>query len=720
MKLVRLGAVALLAAAFVTDALPQVMSRESGRPRFDIRLDDRVTRDRIAADLARPEAASRRHAAEAMTRSAPGLAIDLHEILGTPAFLRSTDGYLTGEADPSAWLDLLKDYVASHPLLFGIEAGLLDACRVSRDVVTSPGGMRSITLQERVDGLDLLGAEIRASFTSRGEIVNVASTLIPPPASPVSFGGAPVTAEAALRTALAHVGIASASAPSARRAYLPMSPLEARPVWVVLAPERGTGNLYEVTLDAIDRRVLLSRDLTLHAAATYDVFARSASDPTPADSPTPMSPGSCLPTTLQPPAIGRTLQILTALSATASLNGWIDPNGDTTSGNNVAAHGPGDLPVTGSSFRIFDFPLDLTAAPGAYRSAAVTQLFYTVNWIHDRLYQLGFDEAAGNFQTDDFGRGGLGGDAIDAIAQDTGSNNAFFVPAPDGTPGSLHMFVFTGPTPDRDGDLDAEVAIHETVHGLSTRLVGDLSGAQAEGMGEGWSDFVSLALLSEAADDPRGCYAEAAYVAYQLFGLTQNYTFGIRRFPYSDDRTVNPETFADIDPGQMAFDPSIPRSPLIGSVIDTNAAEAHNVGEVWAEALWSARARLLERLGFAGNERMLQLVVDGMKLAPPNPTFVQARDAILEADRVDFAGVDLAPLWIGFAERGLGISAVAPPPSTTTGVVEAFDIPPGIPATIVGTIPALSARGLTFLAAVMAAGAVVVIGRRRRSPAARR
>jgi hypothetical protein len=425
-----------------------------------------------------------------------------------------------------------------------------------------------------------------------------------------------------------------------------------------------------------------------------------------------MSPGSCLPTVLQPPTIGRTLQTLTALSATASPNGWIDPNGDTTSGNNVTAHGPGDLPVTGSSFRVFDFPLDLTTAPGVYRSAAVTQLFYTVNWIHDRLYQLGFDEAAGNYQADDFGRGGLGGDAIDAIAQDTGSNNAFFVPAPDGAPGSLHMFVFTGPTPDRDGDLDAEVAIHETVHGLSTRLVGDLSGAQAAGMGEGWSDFVSLALLSEAGDDPRGCYAEAAYVAYQLFGLAQNYTFGIRRFPYAADRAVNPETFADIDPAQMAFDPSIPRSPLIGSVIDTSAAEAHNVGEIWAEALWSARARLLERLGFAGNERMLQLVVDGMKLAPPDPTFVQARDAILGADRVDFAGADLAPLWIGFAERGLGISAVAPPSSTTTGVVEAFDIPPGVPATIVSTIPALSARGLIFLAAVMTAGAVTVLSRR--------
>lgn len=37
---------------------------------------------------------------------------------------------------------------------------------------------------------------------------------------------------------------------------------------------------------------------------------------------------------------------------------------------------------------------------------------------HDLTYRLGFDELAGNFQESNFGKGGLGGDAVIAMAQD--------------------------------------------------------------------------------------------------------------------------------------------------------------------------------------------------------------------------------------------------------------------------------------------------------------
>ena len=121
----------------------------------------------------------------------------------------------------------------------------------------------------------------------------------------------------------------------------------------------------------------------------------------------------------------------------------------------------------------FEAPLDLTQAPVAYTDAATVQLFYWCNFVHDRLHELGFDEASGNFQKDNFGRGGVGNDAIQADAQDgSGVNNANFTPTADGVPGRIQMFVWTGPNPDSDGDFDAEVVIHEYVHGLSTRLVG--------------------------------------------------------------------------------------------------------------------------------------------------------------------------------------------------------------------------------------------------------
>src|SRR5204863_3075365 len=134
-----------------------------------------------------------------------------------------------------------------------------------------------------------------------------------------------------------------------------------------------------------------------------------------------------------------------------------------------------DLPrPQGSPFRVFDFPMDLmTQDPTNYGPAAVVQLFYLANWYHDKMYPLGFTESAGNFQTTNFNRGGLGNDAVQADAQDgSGFNNANFSAPRDGIPGRMQMFIFDGPSPDRDGDLDADVMCHEYTHGLSGRLVG--------------------------------------------------------------------------------------------------------------------------------------------------------------------------------------------------------------------------------------------------------
>src|SRR5262249_37592937 len=175
-------------------------------------------------------------------------------------------------------------------------------------------------------------------------------------------------------------------------------------------------------------------------------------------------------------------------------------------------------------------------------SAAVVQLFYLNNFMHDKLYELGFTEAAGNFQSNNFGRGGLGNDAVQADAQDGGGfNNANFSTPPDGSPGRMQMYIFSNPSPRRDGDLDAEVVLHEYTHGLSNRRVGGgvgISALQSQGMGEGWSDFYAISLLSEAGDDVNGVYAAGAYASYLIgAGALQNYYFGIRRYPYTTDMT---------------------------------------------------------------------------------------------------------------------------------------------------------------------------------------
>lgn len=145
---------------------------------------------------------------------------------------------------------------------------------------------------------------------------------------------------------------------------------------------------------------------------------------------------------------------------------------------------------SGGSNLDFEFPLHWPKAgtplePSTYINASVTQLFYTNNEIHDLYYRYGFDEQAGNFQEYNFGRGGLGGDAVQANAQDgSGTNNANFATPPDGSRPRMRMYTWTGQQPYRDGDFEAGIVIHEYSHGLSTRLTGGPANSGCLGWGE--------------------------------------------------------------------------------------------------------------------------------------------------------------------------------------------------------------------------------------------
>ncbi|MBK7696243.1 MAG: M36 family metallopeptidase [Saprospiraceae bacterium] len=124
----------------------------------------------------------------------------------------------------------------------------------------------------------------------------------------------------------------------------------------------------------------------------------------------------------------------------ASPFGWHDTNGQAgpeftiTRGNNVNAYldRNGDNAVDaeradGGASLNFDFPFDSKKEPASYTKAAVTNLFYVNNMMHDVLYQFGFDEKAGNFQQNNYNKGGTGADQVLAEAQDgSGTNNADF------------------------------------------------------------------------------------------------------------------------------------------------------------------------------------------------------------------------------------------------------------------------------------------------------
>lgn len=181
-----------------------------------------------------------------------------------------------------------------------------------------------------------------------------------------------------------------------------------------------------------------------------------------------------------------------------------------------------------------------------YADASVTQLFYSANHFHDLMYELGFTEKAGNFENDNNGQGGIGGDAVILNAQDgSGLNNANFATPPDGQPGRMRMYIWDRSDPVRDCSFEAGVVIHEYAHGVSNRLTGGpantrcLSALESGGMGEGWGDFLATAIRLKKHDKRTTDYAMGAWVS--------NNPAGIRKYVYSTDMTTNPHVYSDVD-----------------------------------------------------------------------------------------------------------------------------------------------------------------------------
>src|SRR5581483_3243947 len=190
----------------------------------------------------------------------------------------------------------------------------------------------------------------------------------------------------------------------ARLVWLPLDAEHLRLCWEIFFVSRSRDEMFQ-SLVAVDTgEVLLRQSRTSDLSdATYNVYT--------SDSPSPFSPGFSTPDTNQPSLVSRVLVTTNAISTNASPAGWINDADNETRGNNVDAHldrnadNQPDLPrPQGSPSRVFDFPLDLSQAPTNYSAAAVVSLFYWCNWMHDRLYDLGFTEAAGNFQETNFNR----------------------------------------------------------------------------------------------------------------------------------------------------------------------------------------------------------------------------------------------------------------------------------------------------------------------------
>jgi hypothetical protein len=71
--------------------------------------------------------------------------------------------------------------------------------------------------------------------------------------------------------------------------------------------------------------------------------------------------------------------------------------------------------------------------------------------------------------------------------------------------------------------------------------------------------------------------------------------------------------------------------------------------------------------------------MEGLKLQPCNPSFLDGRDAILAADRLLFGGVHECRIWGAFATRGMGEDADDGGGPSSNAPIEGFAIPAACP-----------------------------------------
>jgi hypothetical protein len=269
---------------------------------------------------------------------------------------------------------------------------------------------------------------------------------------------------------------------------------------------------------------------------------------------------------------------------------------DKTVGNSTKAHlGDAGASITGtmSGGKINFNPSNATGD-----DQKVLNIFYYCCYMHDFSYLLGFRESDGNFQINDFGRGGVAGDSVDARSFPGAVWGTANMSSPvDGTNPVMNMGLVT--STNRHTAFDSTVVFHEFQHGISGRLIGgpmdsnSLGAPQSGGMNEGWSDYMACSINNVII----------------LGQWVLNNTGGVRGFPYNSSF---PDNFGSLGSGRYAADASgQPNDP-------------HNVGEIWC-------ATLMEMNRMTDRHLAMQLVIDAQKLTAANPSFLTARDAILLA-----------------------------------------------------------------------------------------
>ena len=330
----------------------------------------------------------------------------------------------------------------------GRDAATLATMRQA-DTRSGRGGVQHVRFEQSVDGLAVHGGYVKAAFDRQGKLIQVIDGLARVPAGPMR--PASVDALQALRAAMGrvHPGVVANFVQQSSQGAVTVFDGgaffdEAPTVTAVAVPlsdgslARGflvetwslAGNQLHHTLVGGDGAVLHVEKRT--ASDTYNVFT--------------VDPGKGPQTVVNGPGAGNA----------ESPAGWLAGRSELTTnitGNNVSAYLDSDAnnrPDSGGTRNgtgNFLTTVDLGAAPTTTgnKAGAVQNLFYLNNVVHDILYRQGFTESAGNFQVDNFGKGGAGADPVRAEAQDgSGTDNANFSTPPDGRKPRMQMYLWNG------------------------------------------------------------------------------------------------------------------------------------------------------------------------------------------------------------------------------------------------------------------------------------
>jgi hypothetical protein len=638
--------------------------------------------------------------------------VQIDPLTRTPRIVAKTNGFLTGRSSRPARAVALG-YVRSHPGVFRLssrELARLDLRKSYRDT----SGTRHLSYVQRVRGIAVFGNGLRAHVASGGRLLQLDGS--PLASLPRTVGAPKISATEARRLAVKDTfGKVRPSAAfkttgsdrttafrNGDRAKLVLfKTLQGlRLGWQTVT--MGTGYIH--VIDAETGRTLYRRNLVQNDKGyvweNYPGAARGGE------------------------------QRLVDFTGP----GWLPNNSPRLAGN--VAHvftdiNDDDVAQAGeeihpSGNKLWKFPLveftpdacvpefvctwdpEVANSWQTNKAQNAVQLMSFLGRFHDHLEArpIGFTRAAGNFEAVD-------GDAVSANAIDgaaTGPNgdhvnNANMNTPPDGIPPRMQMYLFHEPGtafPDEDpfiagnsGD-EADIVYHEYGHGLSNRLVVDANGVstlgniQAGSMGEAWSDWYAMDfLVNEGHFRDRSSDGDLRVGEYVGWGNDI-----IRTQPV--DCPVGSTSANCAGTGAALSGPGGYTYGDFGKIL--GAPEVHADGEIWVQTLWDLRDELGVRL-------TENLVTRAMELSPANPSFLDMRNSILEADMAVRDGRNQDEIWEVFAARGMGFFAGSVD-GDDTAPAEDFSTPPpaGTPlGSLTGTV-------VDTDAGTPVAGAIVMFG----------